>query len=100
MSVAEPSTTFVGQRLKRKEDPRLITGRAHYVDDLNPAGTMWCSFVRSTEAHARIVSIDKSEAERAPGVVAVFTGEDMADLGIGGALPMAWVPPGVEVRNH
>jgi carbon-monoxide dehydrogenase large subunit len=93
-------TAFVGQPLKRKEDPRLITGRAKYVDDLTPAGTLWCSFVRSTEAHAKITSIDTSEAKAAPGVVAVYTGEDLADLGIGGALPMAWVPPGVEVRNH
>jgi carbon-monoxide dehydrogenase large subunit len=92
-------TTFVGQRLRRKEDPRLITGRARYVDDITPMGTLWCAFVRSPEAHARIVSIDKSAAEARDGVLAVYTGDDMADLGILDALPMAWVPPEVEVRN-
>ncbi len=90
---------FVGQALRRKEDPRLITGRGRYVDDLTPQGTLWCAFVRSPEAHAKIVSIDKSLAEQRDDVFAVFTGEDMADLGILDALPMAWVPPEVEVRN-
>ncbi len=92
-------TTFVGQRLKRKEDPRLITGRGSYVDDITPAGTLWCAFVRSPEAHAKIVSIDTSLAESRDEVIAVFTGEDMQALGILDALPMAWVPPDVEVRN-
>jgi carbon-monoxide dehydrogenase large subunit len=92
-------TTHVGQPLRRKEDPRLITGRARYTDDFTPQGTLWCAFVRSPEAHAKIVSIDKSAAEARDGVLGVFTGDDMADLGILDALPMAWVPPEVEVRN-
>jgi carbon-monoxide dehydrogenase large subunit len=95
-SAPSPSN-HVGQALRRKEDPRLITGRARYVDDMTLPGTLWASFVRSPEAHARIVSIDKSAAEELDGVHAVFTGEDLTDLG--GPLPMAWVPPGVEVRN-
>jgi carbon-monoxide dehydrogenase large subunit len=53
---------YVGQALKRKEDPRLITGRATYVDDMVMAGQLHVAFVRSTEAHARIVSIDASAA--------------------------------------
>ena len=57
---------FVGQAMQRKEDPRLITGRARYVDDITPPGTLWCSFVRSPEAHAKITSIDKSAAEQRP----------------------------------
>ena len=99
MSVTEqaPSGDHVGRWMRRKEDPRLITGRARYIDDISLPGTLWASFVRSPEAHAKIVSIDKSEAEARPGVRAVFTGEDMADLG--GPLPMAWVPPGVDVAN-
>ncbi|MEA2126735.1 MAG: aerobic carbon-monoxide dehydrogenase large subunit [Solirubrobacteraceae bacterium] len=92
-------TAFVGQRLRRKEDPRLITGRAHYTDDITPAGTLWCAFVRSPEAHAKILSIDTSAAKARDDVLAVYTGEDMAELGILDALPMAWVPPDVEVRN-
>ncbi len=95
-SAPSPSN-HVGQALRRKEDPRLITGRGRYVDDITLPGTLWASLVRSPEAHAKIVSIDKSAAEELDGVHAVFTGEDLSDLG--GPLPMAWVPPGVEVRN-
>ncbi|HEY2006753.1 MAG TPA: xanthine dehydrogenase family protein molybdopterin-binding subunit, partial [Solirubrobacteraceae bacterium] len=83
--------------MRRKEDPRLITGRARYIDDISLPGTLWASLVRSPEAHAKIVSIDASETIALPGVQAVFTGEDMADLG--GPLPMAWAPPGVEIAN-
>jgi aerobic carbon-monoxide dehydrogenase large subunit len=98
MSVTDQAPAgHVGRELRRKEDPRLITGRARYVDDISLPGQLWAAFVRSPEAHAKIVSIDKSEAEARPGIHAVFTGEDMADLG--GPLPMAWVPPGVEVNN-
>src|SRR5438270_1292407 len=98
MSVTEEAPSgHVGKTLRRKEDPRLITGRARYVDDMTLPGTLWASFVRSPEAHAKIVSIDTSAAEQLDGVHAVFTGEDLTDLG--GPLPMAWVPPGVEVRN-
>ena len=83
--------------MRRKEDPRLITGRARYIDDISLPGTLWAALVRSPEAHAKIVSIDTSAALERPDVHAVFTGEDMTDLG--GPLPMAWVPPGVEVNN-
>ena len=91
------SELHVGQELRRKEDPRLITGQARYIDDITLPGVLWAAFVRSPEAHAKIVSIDTSAAAERPGVHAVFTGEDMSDLG--GPLPMAWVPPGVEVNN-
>jgi aerobic carbon-monoxide dehydrogenase large subunit len=87
---------YVGQALKRKEDPRLITGRATYVDDLVLPGTLHAAIVRSPEAHARIVSIDKEAALARPGVHAVFTGGDMSDLDQ--AIPMVWAPPGVEVK--
>jgi carbon-monoxide dehydrogenase large subunit len=89
--------THVGRSLRRKEDPRLITGRARYVDDISLPGTLWAALVRSPEAHARIVSIDTSAALARPGVHAVFTGQDLTDLG--GPLPLAWVPPGIEVNN-
>ena len=98
MSVTDAAPAgHVGRKLRRKEDPRLITGRARYVDDIALPGQLWASFVRSPEAHAKVVSIDTSEAVARDGVSAVFTGEDMSDLG--GPLPMAWVPPGVEVNN-
>ncbi|MEY2532306.1 MAG: aerobic carbon-monoxide dehydrogenase large subunit [bacterium] len=98
MSLAEEATTgngHVGRSLRRKEDPRLITGRSRYVDDIVLPGTLWVAFVRSPEAHARIVSIDAEAARQRPGVVAVFTGEDMD---AGGPLPTAWVPPGVDLK--
>ncbi|MGZ4313760.1 MAG: hypothetical protein ACXVR1_16820, partial [Solirubrobacteraceae bacterium] len=96
MSVTDAAPAgHVGRELRRKEDPRLITGRARYVDDISLPGQLWAAFVRSPEAHAKVVSIDGSVAAARHGVRAVFTGEDMADLG--GPLPMAWVPPGVEV---
>ncbi len=98
MSVTDAAPAgHVGRELRRKEDPRLITGRARYVDDISLPGQLWAAFVRSPEAHAKVVSIDTADAVARQGVHAVFTGEDMADLG--GPLPMAWVPPGVEVNN-
>ena len=96
MSVAEPQT-HVGQSLRRKEDPRLITGRASYVDDIVLPGMLYAAFVRSPEAHAKIESIDTSAAKERAGVVAVYTGADQDD--IASPLPMAWVPPGVEIKT-
>src|ERR671932_2004349 len=87
---------YVGRSLKRKEDPRLITGRATYTDDMVLPGMLYAAIVRSPEAHARIVSIDTAAAREQPGVEAVFTGEDMADLAA--PCPMVWTPPGVEMR--
>lgn len=87
---------FVGQAVRRKEDPRFITGTARYVDDLSVTGCLHMAVVRSTEAHAVITSIDKSEAEAHPGVIAVYTAED---LEFGGGIPMVWDPPGVEVKT-
>jgi carbon-monoxide dehydrogenase large subunit len=91
-----PPAPWVGQAIKRKEDPRLIMGRARYIDDINVTGQLWASFVRSPEAHAKILSIDTSAAKAFPGVHAVFTGHD---LDLEAPLPMAWVPPGVPVNN-
>ncbi len=94
---APAPSNHVGQAMRRKEDPRLITGRGRYVDDITLPGVLYVAFVRSPEAHARIASIDASAARERPGVHAVFTGEDMSDLAA--PLPVAWVPPGVELHN-
>jgi carbon-monoxide dehydrogenase large subunit len=75
----------------------MITGEARYIDDIAAPRTLWMALVRSPEAHAKIRSIDTSAALERPGVRAVFTGEDLMDLG--GPLPLAWVPPGVELNN-
>lgn len=87
----------VGRSLRRKEDPRLITGRARYVDDISMPGLLHAAIVRSPEAHARIISIDASAALARDAVELILTGEDMTDLE--SPLPMAWVPPGTEVAN-
>ncbi len=82
-------------RMRRKEDPPLIQGRGNYVDDISLPGALHAAFVRSPEAHARIASIDTSAALAREGVQAVYTGNDV-DLESG--LPLAWVPPGIEVQ--
>lgn len=89
---------LVGERVKRTEDPRLIKGLAHYVDDIALPDTLHVCFLRSMYAHARITNIDKSEAEKAPGVVAVFTGQDVAEKI--GPVPCASVLEGLKVPDH
>jgi carbon-monoxide dehydrogenase large subunit len=69
---------YVGARVRRKEDPRLITGSSQYVDDLKLPGMLHVAFVRSSYPHARIRGIDASAAKAMPGVVDVFTGRDLA----------------------
>jgi carbon-monoxide dehydrogenase large subunit len=71
---------LVGQRVKRREDPRLIQGRASYVDDIKIAGMQHLAFKRSDVAHGRIRSIDTSAAQAMDGVEAVFTGAQIAEL--------------------
>ncbi len=66
----------------RREDPGFLTGSAAYVDDLLPAGALYLSYVRSPYAHARITGIDVDEAKAAAGVVGVFTGADLAEIGL------------------
>jgi aerobic carbon-monoxide dehydrogenase large subunit len=91
-------SAYVGQAMKRKEDPRLITGRGNFIDDITPIGTLWAALVRSPEAHARIVSIDKSAAEQRPDVIGVFTHEDLAG-DFAAPMPMIWAPAGVEIKT-
>src|SRR5687768_17033136 len=90
--------TYVGQRVRRTEDPRLIKGLAHYVDDIVLPGTLHVAFVRSVYAHARISSIDTSAALAVPGVVAVYTGKDVAQKI--GPVPCASALPELKVPDH
>src|SRR6202171_252093 len=87
---------YVGKRIKRTEDPRLIKGLAHYVDDIRLPDTLHVAFVRSIYAHANIAGIDVTEALKAPGVVAVYTGKDIATkvgpVACAAALPDLKVP--------
>ena len=73
----------VGQPMRRVEDERLITGKGRYTDDISVEGQAHAFMVRSPHAHARIASIDAEEARNAPGVLAVFTGEDAKREGLG-----------------
>ena len=71
---------IIGARVKRTEDPRLLTGLGSYVDDRQVAGVLHVAFRRSDHAHARIRAIDCAAARAAPGVVAVLTAEDLDGL--------------------
>ena len=71
--------SYTGSPVRRREDARLLLGQACFIDDVpEPAGTLHIAFLRSPHAHAKIVSIDSSEALKVPGVVAVFTGQEIA----------------------
>ncbi|HKH69343.1 MAG TPA: xanthine dehydrogenase family protein molybdopterin-binding subunit, partial [Reyranella sp.] len=82
--------TGIGARVKRKEDHRFLTGTGRYVDDLPLARATYAQFVRSPHAHAKIKSIDTSAAKAMAGVVAIFTGKDVADAKVGGLI-CGWV---------
>jgi len=77
MTVATPAWKYVGRSVRRKEDPRLITGRAQFVADIRLPGMLHAAIVRSDQAHARITGIDTAKAKRHVGVVAVYTGHDL-----------------------
>lgn len=91
------TTKAFGASIKRKEDPRLITGEAKYLDDIQLPGLLIAAVLRSPYAHARIKRINTKKAAKAPGVVAVFTGEDFKDLP---ALPCAWQAESGRIPNH
>ena len=86
---------FIGAPIKRRDDPRLIQGLAHYVDDFNPPGTLHMALARSPYGKANIRSVDVSKAAAADGVVAVYTYEETKGIGpvpVGGLVPDAKVP--------
>ena len=82
-----------GKAIKRREDPRFITGRGQYVDDVKLPGMTYAAFVRSPHAHARIKKVDAAAARKVAGVLAVYAGEDVQ---VGG-LPCGWMLPGIKV---
>jgi carbon-monoxide dehydrogenase large subunit len=73
----------IGASVVRKEDRRFITGRGRYVDDIKLQGMTYAQFVRSPHAHAKVKSIDSSEAMKMPGVVGVLTGQQIVDDKVG-----------------
>ncbi len=81
----------IGASVKRKEDYRFLTGNGTYTDDINRPGQAHGHFVRSPHAHAKIKGIDSAAALASPGVIAVFTGDDLTADGVGG-IPCGFSP--------
>ena len=88
--MTDMSSSPIGKALPRREDRRFLTGAGQYTDDVVMPGQTYGFFVRSPHAHARIRKIDTSRALKAPGVVAIFTGADLAEAKVGG-LPCGWL---------
>ena len=86
MAIETPLKGFIGESIKRKEDDRFIRGKGNYVDDISLPGMLHMAILRSPFAHARIKSIDSSAAQALPGVVAVVTGDLLAQH------KLAWMP--------
>ncbi|MFQ5612785.1 MAG: xanthine dehydrogenase family protein molybdopterin-binding subunit [Anaerolineae bacterium] len=90
---------YVGESVKRKEDPRFIQGQGKYVANLELPGMAHLAIKRSPHGHARIKKIDTSAAEALEGVIAVFTGQDLIDGGVG-PLPCGWNVPDIKVPTR
>jgi carbon-monoxide dehydrogenase large subunit len=88
--------TLFGSGIKRREDPRLITGSATYTDDVKLPGLCYAMFARSPYAHARLTAVRVEAARQAPGVIAVFTGQDVKDRLT--PVPCAWNVPGCDLK--
>jgi carbon-monoxide dehydrogenase large subunit len=90
------SIEWLGERLPRKEDLRLVTGKGKYLADIAMPGTLHAVFVRSEYAHANIIGIDLTEAESLPGVIAIYTGENIKDRI--NPMPQAIVQPNLPAK--
>ncbi len=106
-TITAEQSTYLGKARLRREDPALLTGEAQFIDDLTLPGQVWVGIVRSSEAHAKILHIDGSEALAIEGVSEVLTGADLAPLWGEAALPCAWPvtddmanPPHVPVATN
>ena len=90
------TTRIFGSGIRRREDPRLITGGSVYTDDVTLPGMVHAAILRSPHAHARITGVDTTAAAAAPGVIAVYTGADVD--GVLAPIPCAWIPPDSDVK--
>ena len=88
--------TLFGSGIKRREDPRLVTGKATYTDDVKLPGLLYAAILRSTYAHARLKNVNVAKAKKAPGVVAVYTGADLKDKL--NTVPCAWNVPNCDLK--
>ena len=94
-TVAAPARVF-GSGIKRREDPRLLTGTARYTADITLPGQLYAAILRSPHGHARIRKIDTAAAKAAPGVMAAFTGADTE--GVLQTIPCAWLVPNSDLK--
>ncbi len=90
---------YVGASIKRREDPRFIQGKGSYVDNIQLPGMAHLAIKRSPYGHARIKAIRTEKASALPGVIAVFTGQDLIDGGVG-KLPCGWNVPNINVPDR
>ncbi len=88
--------TLFGSGIRRREDPRLITGTATYTDDIKLPGMCYAAVLRSPYAHAKVKRVDASAARSAPGVLAVYTGLDVRDKSV--PVPCAWNVPACDLK--
>ena len=91
--------TGIGASVRRKEDFRFLTGRGTYTDDINRPNQAYAHFLRSPHAHAKIKSIDLAAARKAPGVVTILTGADIAADKVGGLI-CGWVVKDKQGNPH
>ena len=87
--MTETIERYMGSSVRRKEDPTLLTGQGNFTDDIKVAGMLHMIVLRSPLAHAKITHLDVSAAREQPGVVAAFTGEDLANEWVVG-IPCGW----------
>lgn len=98
-TTVDPGASLIGASIRRKEDPRFITGKGRYTDDIKLPGQTYAAFVRSPHANATINSIDASAALALPGVHAVLTGEDMKAAGVN-PIPPGWLHAGIKIAEY
>ena len=98
--MTETARRYMGSSVLRKEDPALLTGQGNFTDDIHLPGMLHFALLRSPHAHAKVLSIDVSAARERPGVVAVFTGEDLAEEWAIG-IPTGWpVTEDIKIPDH
>ncbi len=90
--VFEPGRFGSGQQVRRIEDPALVQGQGRFTDDVTPEGALYLRFVRSTQAHGRVLHVDTTAALAMPGVLAVYTGADLVAAGVKPMTPPAGFP--------
>ena len=94
------ANALVGAPIRRREDPRLITGRATYVDDIKLVGMVHAIFIRSPYAHAKIVRVDLTKVKAHRGVIGAFSGADLQAAGWKASLPVAHKMPDLKTPPH